>query len=86
MSDSITENKRRRIFEENLLRFRNRGDEYILDKFAVYTRDEFRQYGKRSCSHYLPSNNGGAMNSVGEAIGVHDVSKFSCQVLGALGS
>ena len=86
MSDSITENKRRRIFEENLLRFRNRGDEYILDKFAVYTKDEFRQYGKRSCSHYLPSNNGGAMNSVGETIGVHDVSKFSCQVLGALGS
>lgn len=85
MSDSMAENMRRRIFEENLLRFRNRGDEYIIDEFAVYTKDEFRQYGKRSCSH-LSSNSGGAMISNGETVGVHDVSKFSCQVLGAPGS
>lgn len=78
MSDEIIEEKRRRIFEENLVRFANRGDEYIVDQFAAYTKEEFRQYGKRGCLH---SSRNGEAKSIGS---VHGPSKFSCQVLDAV--
>lgn len=78
MGNKIIEEKRRRIFEENLVRFTNRGDEYIVDQFAAHAKEEFRQYGKRACLHLL--KNGGAIN----AGGVRGFAKFSCQVLDAV--
>jgi len=77
ISDPIIESTRQRIFEENLLRFRTRGDEYVIDEFAAYTKEEFRQHGKKTCSHLLSN---GAVKNIN-----HGASKFSCQVLDSPG-
>ena len=41
---------RRKIFEDNLLRLKWRGDNFSLDETAILTADEFRELGKASCS------------------------------------